>query len=93
MKKSLVAGVFAVALTGAAFATISSASADIACNSAGECWTTSQRYTQYPPNLGIQFYGNDWRKSHEHDTHYRWMRDHDPDRGYYSEGEWHDFPR
>ena len=52
-----------------------------------------QRYSGYPANLGIQFYSDDWRKSHERDSHYRWMRDRDDDRGYYSRGEWHAFSR
>ena len=91
-KRSLSTAAFAAALgAGALFAGVPAAVADVACNSAGECWNTSHRYTEYPTNLGVQFYADDWRKSHEKDTHYHWMKDHDPDRGYYSGGEWHDF--
>jgi hypothetical protein len=90
-KKTLSAGVFAAALGAGALFASAPAFADVACNSAGECWHTSHRYSEYPPNLGVQFYGDDWRDSHRGDTHYRWMQDQDPDRGYYSGGEWHRF--
>ena len=72
-------------------AALSPAHADVACNSSGECWHTSQRYTEYPAILGIQFHSDDWRKEHEQDLRYRWMPDHDPDRGYYSDGQWRPF--
>ncbi len=72
-------------------ATTAVASAEVACNSYGECWNVTHRYTTYPTELGIQFYGDDWRRAHEHDTHYHWMKDRDDDRGYYSRGEWHAF--
>jgi hypothetical protein len=73
--------------------TASVASADVACNSYGECWQTRERYELkvYPPELGIQFYDDDWRKAHEHDEHFHWMKDRDDDHGYYSHGEWHVF--
>ena len=66
------------------------ASAEVACNGNGECWHVSHRYATYPPELGVQFYGDDWRKSHETDAHFHWMHDHDGG-GYYSHGEWHEF--
>jgi hypothetical protein len=71
------------------------ASADVACNSYGECWKTRERYDVkiYPPEVGIQFYGDDWRKSHETDAKYKWMKDRDDDHGYYSHGEWHAFAK
>ena len=74
-------------------ATATIASADVVCNSYGECWQTRERYTVtvYPTELGVQFYANDWRKSHETDTTYKWMKDRDDDCGYYSHGEWHAF--
>jgi len=81
----------AAMVAGALFATAPLASADVACNNAGECWHTSKRYTEYPTGLGVQFYGKDWESSHRTDTHYKWMKDQDPDRGYYSSGEWHQF--
>lgn len=81
----------AAAAAGAMFTAASLARADVACNNSGECWHTSQRYTEYPSSLGIRFYSDDWRKEHERDVRYRWMPDRDPDRGYYSEGEWRPF--
>jgi len=93
LRTSLRMGAFAAVLAGGAMAlTAGVASADVACNSYGECWTVHQRpaVTLYPPEIGVQFYGDDWRKAHEHDTHYHWMKDRD-DHGYYSHGEWHAF--
>ena len=91
-KFSLKTAVFSAILAVGGLAVASPmASADVACNSAGECWHVREHYKQYPPNIGIQFYGNDWAREHERDTHYRWMRDRDPDTGYYSRGEWHPF--
>jgi hypothetical protein len=42
-------------------ATVAIASADVVCNSYGECWQTRERYavTVYPTELGVQFYAND----------------------------------
>jgi hypothetical protein len=84
----------AILAAGTIAVTATIASADVACNSYGECWTTKQRYEVkiYPPELGIQFYDNDWRKSHEKDEHYHWMKDRDgDDRGYYVHEEWHEY--
>jgi hypothetical protein len=92
LKKSLRTGSFAVILAaGAMAAVISVASAEVVCNRDGECWHTAQKYavTIYPPEIGVQIYDNDWRKSHETDTKYKWMKDRDDDHGYYRNGEWH----
>jgi hypothetical protein len=86
----------AILAAGTIAVTATIASADVACNSYGECWQTRERYqvTIYPPELGIQFYDNDWRKAHEHDEHFHWMKDRDDDdRGYYSHGEWHAYKK
>jgi hypothetical protein len=94
LKKSLRTGALAAILAaGTMAATATIASADVVCNSNGECWQTKERYavTVYPPELGVQVYGNDWRKSHESDAKYKWMKDPDDDHGYYSHGEWHSF--
>jgi hypothetical protein len=96
LKKSLRTGAFAVALAaGAMVAATTIASADVACNGYGECWHTGQRFgvTVYPPELGIQFYGDDWRESHRNDAKYKWMKDPDDEHGYYSHGEWHAFKK
>ena len=82
----------ALFVTGGMLATTQVASAEIACNSAGECWHVKRHY-EYPPTLGIHIYGDEWRRSHEHDRHYHWMRNRDDDRGYYSNGEWHSLGR
>ncbi len=76
---------------GATIAMSSAASADIVCNHNGDCWHVSQRYTEYPPTLGIQFYSDDWRDSHRADTQYHWREDQKDDHGYYDNGEWHAF--
>ena len=96
LKKSLRTGALAAILAaGTMAATATIASADVACNAYGECWQTRERYavTIYPPDVGIQFYGDDWRKSHESDAKYKWMKDRDDDHGYYSHGEWHAFQK
>ena len=90
MRSMLRTSAFAVILAAGTIASMATvASADVACNTYGECWNTGHRYTTYPPELGVQFYGNDWRKSHETDAKYKWMKDRDDDHGYYSHGEWH----
>jgi hypothetical protein len=94
VNKSLKSGMIAAVLAASTLVTTGTvASADVVCNSYGECWNTSQRYgiTIYPPELGIQFYGDDWRESHRDDPKYKWMKDRDDDHGYYSHGEWHEF--
>jgi hypothetical protein len=94
LKKSLkTSALAAVLVAGAMVSTVGVASADVVCNSYGECWQTKERYavTIYPKELGVQVYDNDWRKSHETDTKYKWMKNPDDDHGYYSHGEWHPF--
>lgn len=94
LKTLLGTGALAASLAvGGMVATSTMAAADVACNSYGECWHVGQRYTTYPAELGIHFYGDDWRKAHEHDKNFHWMHDRDNDRGYYSHGEWHAFDR
>ena len=94
LRKLLGTGALAAVLAaGGMVATTTIASADVACNSYGECWHVGQRYNTYPTELGIHFYGDDWRKAHEHDTHFHWMKDRDDDHGYYSHGEWHGFAK
>ena len=81
----------AILAAGAMVATITVASADVACNSNGDCWQTSQRYTTYPPSLGVQFYGDDWAVTHRTDTQYHWQANQTNDHGYYDHGTWHAF--
>lgn len=95
--KSLRTGALAaIVAAGMIAATANIASAAVVCNGYGECWQTKERYaiTIYPPELGIQLYDNNWRKEHEHDGKYKWMKDRDDDdRGYYSHGEWHEYKK
>jgi hypothetical protein len=46
----------------AASATV--ASADVACNRWGECWTVRDHYTTYPATLGVTFHDDAWREAH-----------------------------
>ena len=75
---------------GALAVSATTASADVACNRFGECWTVHERYTTYPANLGIQFYDDAWRDAHRH-GHYHWRKDRDDAHGYSWHGHWRDF--
>lgn len=81
----------ALAASAAAALALSSttAFADIACNRWHECWHVRDHYTNYPAELGIVFYGDDWREAHLH--RYHWRHDRDDDRGYYRHGAWRPF--
>ena len=69
---------------GALAATSTAAEARIACNRFGDCWHVNDRY-DYPPQLGVRFYSDDWRWHHRHGYH--WRNDHDG-RGYWRNGVW-----
>jgi len=82
----------ALAAVLAAGATMSTAaSADTVCNRDGDCWQTSQRYTNYPSILGVTFYNASWANGHRHDRKYHWRDNQKDDHGYYDRGEWHTF--
>jgi hypothetical protein len=85
------AALAAVLTAGTMAATTTVASADVVCNSYGECWHTGQRYTTYPSGLGVQFYNDDWGVSHRTDTQYHWLAEQKDDHGYYEHGTWHSF--
>ena len=85
------AALAAVLATGTLAATSTVASADVACNSNGDCWHTSQRYTTYPSGLGVTFFGDDWGVTHRTDANYHWQTDQTDDHGYYDHGTWHHF--
>ena len=72
----------------AASATV--ASADVACNRFGECWTVRDHYTNYPATLGIIFHDDAWRAAHAHGR-YHWRDDRPDDHGYYDHNAWHPF--
>jgi hypothetical protein len=64
----------AILAAGGIVATTPTASAEVACNSYGEFWHVGHRYNTYPCELGIRFFGDDWRKSHEHDRRFTGKR-------------------
>jgi hypothetical protein len=72
----------------AASATV--ASADVACNRWGECWTVRDHYTTYPATLGVTFHDDAWREAHR-TGHYHWRDDRPDDHGYYEHNVWHPF--
>jgi hypothetical protein len=84
--KGLIAAVFAA--TCALPLTITTASADVACNREGDCWHVRERHN-YRPEFGVVVHPDSWRwADHEHDK-YRW-REHEG-RGYWREGRWIEF--
>jgi hypothetical protein len=87
--KSALAAVVAV---GALTATTARADSYVVCNSWNECWRVHDRYTDYPPDVGIVYHDEAWRAAHEHDTHWRWLADPSDDHGWYDrDGNWHPF--
>jgi hypothetical protein len=68
-----------------------SASAYVACNSAGDCWHTERHY-HYDRDLGVQYHPDDWYFhrdwNNDHDRHYR---DYHEGRGGYRNGVWFSF--
>jgi len=76
--RTAIAGLMAV---GAFTAT---ASADVACNQAGECWHVHDRLI-YPAGVGITFHDDAWARAHRHGYHWRADRF---DHGYYRNGVW-----
>jgi hypothetical protein len=72
----------------AASATV--ASADVACNRFGECWSVRDHYTNYPATLGVVFHDDAWRAAHN-SGRYHWRADRPDDHGYYSHGAWRNF--
>ncbi|HEY5106707.1 MAG TPA: hypothetical protein VII73_08035 [Caulobacteraceae bacterium] len=89
MRKNLLktAAVGVIVAAGTLVAT--AASADVACNHYGECWTVKERYTTYPANIGVVFHDDAWRATHK--SHYHWRADRPDDHGYYSHGVWTPF--
>ncbi|MFI4949537.1 MAG: hypothetical protein ACHP7A_00695 [Caulobacterales bacterium] len=93
LKKPLLAGALILSAAGGALAlSATAASADVACNRYGDCWTVREHYTTYPNNLGVVFHDDAWREQHRR-GHYHWRRDQDDDHGYYMHGRWHRFDR
>ena len=84
--KSALKGALVAAMSGGALiATATTASADVACNGAGECWHVHDRLA-YPAEAGVTFHEDAWAAAHR-DHHYHWRHDRF-DRGYYRNGVW-----
>jgi hypothetical protein len=82
--KSALKGALAVAISGSALIA-TTASADVACNGAGECWHVHDRLA-YPAEAGVVFHEDAWAAAHRD---HRWHWRHDRfDRGYYRNGVW-----
>ena len=67
----------------------SAASAEVVCNSEGDCWRVKERY-QYSPELKLRVQPNDWKWPDNEKDRYRW-RDVPPgkaERGYWRQGVW-----
>ena len=91
LKSALATGALLAAVTaGALAATTTAASADVACNRWGECWTVRDHYTTYPSSLGVIFHDETWRAAHR-GGRWHWRRDRDDDHGYYYHGRWRRF--
>lgn len=75
------------ALMGAGILALSAttASADIVCNSEGDCWHAREHY-RYEPGLRLRVHPDGWRWRHA--DNYRW-REH-TGRGYWRGGVWVD---
>ena len=83
-KKLMLQGAMAAILGAAALAaTASTASAEIVCNGAGDCWHAHDHYT-YEPTFGVTIHPDNWKWADR--DHYRW-REHEG-RGYWRNGLW-----
>jgi len=63
--------------------TATTASAEIVCNSEGDCWHVKHRYN-YEPGFNVRVYPDSWKWGSN--DHYRW-REHEG-RGYWRSGVW-----
>ena len=64
-------------------------SAEVACNRWNECWRVHDRFSNYPPFVGIVFHDERWASDHT-GVAWRW-RPERSDRGYYMHGVWRTF--
>jgi hypothetical protein len=87
MRKSLIAALIGVGT----LASAGSASAYMACNTAGDCWHTEKHYN-YDKDLGVQYHPDDWyfhqTWNDQNNHHYR---DYHEGRGGYLNGVWFAF--
>ncbi|MEP6829422.1 MAG: hypothetical protein ABI963_03715 [Rhizomicrobium sp.] len=91
MKRILISASVAALMGVGALASAGSASAEVVCNNAGDCWHTDKHY-RYDSNLGVQRHRDDWyfhqRWNDDRDHHYR---DYHEGRGGYRNGIWFSF--
>jgi hypothetical protein len=80
MKKLILATIIGA---GALAATAGTASAEIVCNGAGDCWHVREHY-DYQPAFGLSVHPDNWRWGDR--DHYRW-HEHEG-RGYWKGGVW-----
>jgi hypothetical protein len=85
-KKAVSAGLVAALGLGLVAMSATTASAEVVCNAAGDCWRVNNHY-DYDPAFGLTVYDNDWYRAHRYDRHYHW-RAYRGGRGYYRDGVW-----
>ena len=91
LKSALATGALIATVAGGFLAaSATAASADMACNRYGECWTVREHYTTYPSALGVIFHDDAWRTEHS-GRHWHYRADRPDDHGYYSHGSWRSF--
>jgi hypothetical protein len=71
---------------GALALSATTASAEVVCNAAGDCWRVNNHY-DYQPTFGVTVYDDAWYRAHRHDRQYHWRAAHH-ERGYYRDGVW-----
>lgn len=81
--KVLLGSVAALALTAG------TASAKIVCNDDGDCWHV-KTYREYPPDVKLRVYEDDWKWSHGESSRYRWREPGHERHGYWRSGVWVD---
>lgn len=69
--------------------TATAASAKIVCNDDGDCWHV-KKYRDYPPDVKLRVYEDDWRWSDGDKARYRWREPGHDRHGYWRGGVWVD---
>ncbi len=92
-KSVLVTGAALAALTAGTLAASSASAAKyVVCNRYNECWRVTQKYTEYPADMGVVYHDDTWWTAHDKDAQYRILADPTSDRGWYDkDGDWHPF--
>jgi hypothetical protein len=71
---------------GALAISVTSASAEIACNSEGECWHIKGKADFYKPEHGIHIYPDNWKWGEK--EHFKWREPAGEGHGYWKGGVW-----